>query len=352
MRDLRADKLLLLQAAFASGEQAESARRRWQGCVDFDAIDAESQRAVPQLHLKNTAAASSDSRIQGLYRRAWYSNALLSEQIKPVRDRLAADGVRALAAKQSAVVAKARGCYPLDRFHLLVADDDLEKTMTALRDSGWSSRLPLRRAEAGLRGINFERGEFLLQLSSLPALDNGFWGRIERIESDADRAEVPGNADQLLEAAAPKYIWHQTTLYQRLLETLLVIEHGKQQPDWSTLEHIGAKAGLTLPLADILEYLERDFGVALPNGYLACLRGTLATRPQASEYRLKRQTRSLWQRIRLSILEYRSLKELSVARNEPLSLVDYLKLRWNVSDVKGIVKHVALRFAKPKRDPA
>jgi hypothetical protein len=352
MRDLRADKLLLLQAAFAPPEQAEGAWRRWQGCVDFDAIDAESQRAVPQLHLKNTAAVSADSRIHGLYRRAWYSNTLLFEQIKPVRDRLAADGVRALAAKQTAVVVKARGCYPLDRFHLLVADDDLDKAVSALRDSGWSSRLPLRRAAAGLRGIDFERGEFLLQLGCEPVLDSGFWGRVERIESDADGVEVPGNADQLLEAAAPRYIWHRTSLYQRLLETLLVIEHSKQEPDWSALERISAKAGLTLPLADILEYLARDFGVALPSGCLGRLRDTLVTTAQASEYRLKRQTPSLWQRIRLSGLEYRYLKGLSAARNESLSLVDYLKLRWNVRDVKGIVKHVAARIARPNRDLA
>jgi hypothetical protein len=224
----------------------------------------------------------------------------------------------------------------------------LEKTTGALGDTGWLSQHPSRRAEAALRGITFERNGLLIQLGCEPALDNGFWSRIERVDSDKDVFEVPGNADQLLEAAAPRYTWHRTTLYQRLLETLLVIQHGKQ-PDWSTLAHISAEAGLTLPLADILEFLERDFGVVVPNGYLARLRDTLVTPRQANEYRLKRQARSLWQRIRLSSLEYRSFKGLSVARNESLSLIDYLKLRWNVRDVKGIVKHVASTIARPNR---
>jgi hypothetical protein len=348
MGDLRADKTLLLKAAFARGVQAEHAWGRWQECVPIDDIDAESQRALPQLYLNNAANASAESRVQGLYRRAWYSNTLLLEQIKPLLDRLAADGGRGLAAKQSAVVVKARGCYPLDRFHLLVADGDLEKTMSTLRDAGWVSQHPPRRAEAALRGINFERNGLLIQLCCEPMLDNGFWSRVERVDSDDDVFQVPGNADQLLEAAAPRYTWHRTTLYQRLLETLLVIQHGKQ-PDWSTLARIGAEAGLTLPLADILEFLERDFGVVVPNGYLARLRDALVTPRQANEYRLKRQARSLWQRIRLSSLEYRSFKGLSVARNEPLSLIDYLKLRWDVRDVKGIVKHIASIIARPNR---
>ncbi|MEO8464786.1 MAG: hypothetical protein ABI640_05550 [Gammaproteobacteria bacterium] len=341
MQDLGTDKLLLLQAAFATGAQAETAWRLWQDRVPLDEIDAESQRTVPQLHLNMAADTSVDSRVQGLYRRAWYSNTLLLEQVRPLLDRLKANGVRAVASKQTAAVVKARACYPLDRFHLLVADREVEQTMVTLREMGWVSARPPAFAEAALRGIEFTRSGFLVQLSCAPAQDNGFFSRVERVESDAGMFEVPGHTDQLLEAAAPERMWHYTSMYQRLLETLIAIRFGKQEPDWSAVARIGATAGSTLPLADTLEYLARDFAVALPDGYLAALRHTpLVTPRQEEEYRLKRGAPSLWRRIRLSRLEYRSLKRLSAARNESLSLVEYLKLRWNVSDMKGIVKHV------------
>ncbi len=340
-QDLQTDKLLLLQAAFATGAQAETAWRLWQDRVPIDDIDAESQRTLPQLHLNPAADTSVDSRVQGLYRRAWYSNTLLLEQVRPLLDRLKASGVRAVAAKQTAAVVKTRACYPLDRFHLLVADRELERTMVALREMSWVSARPPRFAEVALRGIEFKRNGFLVQLSCEPALNNEFWSRIERAESDAGEFEVPGQPDQLLEAAAPAYAWHRTSMYQRLLEALIVIRLSEHEPDWSALARIGANAGSTLPLADTLEYLARDFAVVLPAGYLAALRDSLATPRQKGEYRLKRRASSLWQRIRLSSLEYRSLKRWSAARNESLSLVEYLKVRWNVSDVQGIVKHVA-----------
>jgi hypothetical protein len=315
----------------------------------MDDIDAASQRALPQLHVNNAANSSSDSRVQGLYRRAWYSNTLLLEQVKPLLDRLETTGVGALTTKQSAVVVTARGCYPLDRFHLSVGAEDLEKALGAFHDTGWlnQGRHPSGFAEFALRGITFERNRFLAELSCEPLRNGGVRSRAETVKSDATCYEVPGHVDQLLEAAAPRHVWHRTSVYQRLLGTLLVIRYGNGTPDWSLLALTAAEGNLTLPLADALEYLERDLGIELPDGYLAKLRGELVTPRQAREHRLKQEARSLPQRIRLGSLEYRQLKELAAAHNEALSILDYLKLRWDVKELRGILKHLVSTVSRP-----
>ena len=215
--------------------------------------------------------------------------------------------MRFLAARQSAGVVKAPGCYPLDRFHLLIPDRDLDTMLAALRDTGWKKhgQLPPGYAEAALRGLIFEQGRFVVHVACEPA-DGGLWSRVERVETDSSVVEVPGLEDQLFEAAAPTQSWNRISMYQRLLETLLVMQYGNRRPDWPLLAQIAAAAGSTLPLADALEYLERDLGIGLPEGYLAGLR-ELATPHQAEEYRLRRDARSLWRRIRLGSFEYREL---------------------------------------------
>jgi hypothetical protein len=347
MQALQADKCLLLQAAFMAGEQAERAWQLWQNEVQLDDIDVASQRALPQLHM-NTSAAT-DSRVQGLYRRTWYSNTLLLEQIKPLFDRLAASDVRALAGKQSAAVVRARGCYPLECFHALVDESDLRRATHALREAGWVAPPATTLAMAALRGIVFARSGFFVQLACPPYSDAQFWQRVERVESDTGIFEVPGQVDQLLEAAAPRHTWHTTGLYQRLLESLLVVRTCQAEIDWPTLARISAAAELTLPLADVLQHLERDFGMSIPDGYVADLRSRLATPTQMREYRLKLASPSLWQRVRLSALEYRRLKDLSGTQKESFSPIDYLKIRWNVGDIKGIIKHIVAIAARPRR---
>ena len=349
MQNLETDKALLLEAAFTSGERADRAWRRWQDVVRMDDIDAASQRALPQLHIRNGTSASTDPRVQGLHRRAWYSNNLLFEQVKPLLESLRADGVRVLTTRQSALVAKARGCYPLDRFHLAVAGRDFEKTLAALRATGWSSpRRQPRLAEAALRGIDFERGGFLVQLDCDPLQDDAFWARTERIETDGQVLESPGLVDRLHEAAAPRRGWHLVDTYQRLLETLLVLQYTERTPDWTLLARIAAATGSVLPLTDTLEYLERELGVHLPTGYLATLRTTLVTSREAEEYRLRSEPPSIWRRLRLGRLEYLRLKETCAAQTHAVSPLEYLKLRWNVSDVRGIVGHLASKLSAPK----
>jgi hypothetical protein len=350
MQTLDIDKALLLEAAFTSGERAERAWRRWQDVVRMDDIDAASQRALPQFHIRKGAGTSTDPRVQGLHRRAWYSNKLLFEHVKPLLERLRAGGVRVLTTRQSALVVKARDCYPLDRFHLTVAGRDFEKTLAAFRETGWShrSRQP-QLAEAALRGLDFECGRFLVQLDFEPLQNDAFWNRTERIETDGQVFEVPGLVDRLHEAAAPRRGWHRLDMYQRLLETLLVLHYAERMPDWALLARIAAAAGSALPLADVLEYLEHELGVGLPTGYLATLRTAFVTPLAAQEYRLSREASSIWRRLCLGRLEYLRLKETCAAQGRALSRLDYLKLRWNVRDVRGLVGHLASKMIASKR---
>lgn len=347
MQDLQADQRLLLQAAFTTGARADRAWRSWQALVPMNDISPAAQRALPLLHINNAANAASESRVQGIHRRAWYSNILLFDHVKPLLAALAAEGVRSVAAKQTAAVVKSRACYPLDRFHLLVADQSLARTAATLRASGWKTERPAVLAYAALHGLDFAHAGFLIQLSCAPLSNSDFWKRVEHVATNVDAFDTPGAEDQIVEAAAPHSAWHVTSMYQRLLETLTVLHSVKRALDWSLLARISAEAQATLPLADVLDHCERDFALGLPDGYVAQLRALPVTPQQTAEYRLKKRgAYSRWQRVRLSRIEYRHLRRLSAAHAEPFSVVDYLQLRWNVPNFKDVVKHIAASMKK------
>jgi hypothetical protein len=136
---------LLLKASLLKGDDAVAAWRSWAATVDFDSLDAGSQRLLPLLY-KNMVDHDVRHPIiniyKGFYRMTWYKNRLLYHQITNVLRLLESNGISAVLLKGAALATlyyKDWALRPMYDFDMLILQCDALKAVDVLYRAGWAT---------------------------------------------------------------------------------------------------------------------------------------------------------------------------------------------------------------------
>lgn len=136
---------LLLHAVLDEPEDAGVPVRRWLDSVDFEELDAGSQRLLPLLSARLKLLKIDHplgARIKGFFRRAWYLDQRLRAQLRIVRTALAATGVPCILLKGAALGPEVYGhgaFRPADDIDLLIPREDFTRVCALMLQLGWKS---------------------------------------------------------------------------------------------------------------------------------------------------------------------------------------------------------------------
>ena len=90
----------------------------------------------------NLGADVVDARVQGIHRRAWYSNRLLLHAGLPALAALRDAGLNVAVVRESALALAEPASYPLDRLHATVDARSLDPALQVLEARGWTASQP------------------------------------------------------------------------------------------------------------------------------------------------------------------------------------------------------------------
>lgn len=268
---------LLLRAVLGDGSEARGAWEKWIAAVDLDALEAESARLLPQLHLRLHALGiehPEGPRLRGVHRSHWYRNQLLLREVVALQSLLAGHGLRSMG---NDAIALAVGCHgdvgarPLHDARLLAAKSDVPRALRLAGEAGWT--LPGRPPPAPLleaRAVQDLRSPSGLPFGICwrlrdggPALeaDDEIWRHGATVDVDGSALVVLGSEAVLLQicevaaAREPRAAWVADAAALLAGESV----------DWNRMERHCRERGRAADAATALAFLADSFGLPISN---------------------------------------------------------------------------------------
>jgi hypothetical protein len=136
------EQALLLTAALEQGPKSLRAWDAWSAGVDFDGLDAASQRLIPLLYrnLKDQGIEGPlMQRMKGIYRRTWWHNQLLFRRLAEVLAKFEEAEIPSMILKGSPLsltVYEDMGLRPMNDLDIAVPVDALQEVTRILRQLG------------------------------------------------------------------------------------------------------------------------------------------------------------------------------------------------------------------------
>jgi len=288
---------LLLRAALLRGPTALSAWAQWKSTVDFDDIDSESYRLVPQLYCSLRDQAVSDpllGRLRGIYRRTWYQNQLrFHAMARPLR-LLHEAAIPIMLLKGAALILqyyRDYGMRPMADFDVCVPGDRASAAIELLRTEGFTPcgapeeslidaiTNPDRHSElefADAAGHVFDLHWRLFAESIKPDVSAPFWQDSVEMEALGMPMRTLSPADQLLHVCVHGIVrgavGYEVSRVRWVMDVLTIIKTSGDALDWTRLVAQAHRCGFIPPLRAGLEYLRRTFDAPIPDEVLRELR--------------------------------------------------------------------------------
>lgn len=284
-----ASQELLLRACLADDDaSAVAAWQRWCATSDLDAIDEESFRHLPLAWHRLQGKVASDRTYEiakGVYRQAWYRNALLLRTAGEVLDAFAPARIDAMLLKGTSLASR---CYPTPAtrpmvdIDLLVPHARAEDAFATLARAGWRpvKHLPARTLIGYAHAVSFVRDQTNLDLhwnalwpQRTADADRPFWENALRIDHQGRAAWALAPTDELFHAclhgarrSQNAYSWAPLPLVRWITDAIMIAR--RHAIDWARLDALAARFHARLQLRDAFLVL-RHFGFAVPDDVLA-----------------------------------------------------------------------------------
>lgn len=272
---------LLLRAALLQGPAALAAWNTWKSEVDFDRIDSESYRVLPQLYFNLTAHGVSDAlvgRLKGIYRRTWYQNQLRFHAMSRPLRLLHEAGIPTMLLKGAALIRcyyQDYGLRPMSDFDICVPGDRVSRTLEVLEGQGFVPQVPEFSPERHFTdraGLELDVHWQVFPESLAPDASEACWLGSVETELHGTSTRVLNAADQLLHVCvhgivhAP--IWGETSRVRWVMDALATLRDRTTQLDWDRLLAMSRRCRFMPPLRDGLTYLRRTFDAPIPESVL------------------------------------------------------------------------------------
>ncbi len=363
---------LLLCAALLRGRASLAAWDRWKSAVDFDDIDSESYRLVPQLYCNLREQGISDplmGRLKGIYRRTWYQNQLRFHAIaRPLRLLREAEIPVALL-KGAAVIHHYyhdHGMRPMADFDIYIPRERASVAIDLLLRHGCVPRgapeqeladtIAHPRQHAELEFTSGPGHEFDLHWRLFPESprndgEGSIWHDTAEVRALGTSIRVLNPADLLLHILTHGIVRGAVTAelsrVRWVSDALAVLRARDGTPDWQRLCAHANRYGFTLVVRDGLGYLRRTLQADVPESVLR----DLATRPVRFSDRVVHTARTVpperwgtWTATCIGYLDYSwSLPRGIGLFRMVLGLPDYYRRRWRMRSAWALPLAFAFR---------
>ncbi len=300
---------LLLQATLLKEENAVTAWRSWAACVNFDRLDAGSQRLLPLLYKNLT-----DQKVRhpvldvykGFYRMTWYKNRLLCHRITGVLRLLNQHGIAALLLKGAALVSlyyKDWALRPMNDFDLLVEQDQVMKAVELLCRNGWTPvDSPPAESDFQTRhactltdgsGIEFDLHWRIMHESGCNDVDDNFKGSAMRIDFCGVYVSVLSHTDQLFHVLVHGVRWNVIAPLRWVPDAMMVLREAGSKIDWNRLLQEARGRRLVVSLKKSLTYLYDGFAAPIPTDIMATVKRLKPSVTERLEFWMNSRPRGL-----------------------------------------------------------
>jgi len=357
---------LLLKAALLKGEDAITAWRGWAAAVNFDLLDAGSQRLLPLLYRNLTDQNVRHPVIEvykGFYRMTWYKNRLLCHRITNVLRHLDSHGIPALLLKGAALVSlyyKDWALRPMNDFDLLVPQDDALKTIDLLCRSGWRpvDSIPdesdfLTRHACTLidaSGIEFDLHWRIMHESGCNNVDDNFKSSAMRIDFHGVNVSVLSHTDQLFHVLVHGARWNAIAPLRWVPDAMMILREAGLKIDWHRLLHEARSRCLVVSLKKCLTYLHDVFAAPVPVEIMANMERLRPSLTERLEFWMNGRSRGLVRD--LFYLWFTHVRTSGITGSVRLMLrfPSFLRTFWKVPEDKGITGFLIHKMAKKIRN--
>jgi hypothetical protein len=350
MTSVTSDQRLLLKAAFDRAPNGADAWRAWRRARDLDDVTTEQQRLFPRVYA-NLGADIVDARVQGVHRRAWYSNRLLLHAGLPALAALRDAGLKVAVVRESAIVLAEPASHPLDRLHATVAAPSLDDALRVLEARGWTPSLEAGFPRTNVRLLNLTDAKSrALLFVCRPARTDRFWESTQDMVFEGHSTLVAGHAHQLLDVALSLFVSAPEPDFLRVARVAAILRNGPFV-QWELLAEIAAQHRCSLALLELLSTTADVIGEPMPSSCSDTLRSAVTPRERREmRYRLDpaapaRKPMLLW-------ADYRRAAADEADGGGSLGFVEFLRRRWNAGDARQLAVHAlhALRGAPRPTD--
>jgi Uncharacterised nucleotidyltransferase len=347
------EQRLILHAALDGSASALAAWQRWRQGFDFHSLDRGSMRLLPLVY-RNLPPESFDTemgdRLKSLYRHSWSHNQLIFRRAAEAIATLHASRIETLVTKGASLATLAYrdlGVRPMDDVDVLVPIERGRDAIEALMAAGWTPDQldPLARIQVhhSLGFAGKESGSIDLHWFSLwqPANDAPLWKASLPLELGGVRTRAPSPSDQLLLACVHGTPWSPLAPFRWIADAATVIRSAADDLDWSHLVAEAERRRLTVATLAALEYLDEEFGLAVPAAALAQLGAAPAPRHERVAFRAAGKPDSPLRTWRMARDRYRRLCDLDTGAPRPHGFFQFARSFWGLESIWQLPVHAA-----------
>ena len=291
---------LLLRAALLPGPDALESWEQWQSTTALDDAPPGSYRLLPLIarNLERGGTEYADlGRLNGVRRRTWLQNQLLSRAAADVLTVLRDAGIESMLLRGVGLVTdyyRDPGLRPMRNADILVPEGKMGRAAKLLQDAGWKAMHgALSAFTPGFRrlhsSIAFHRSDLEIRihwhvLSCCPSVsaDQWFWSASEATQFHGVETRTLNVSDQFLCACLASLKWTYEPPFWRIADVLTILRISPKLDTHRVLD-FAADHHLELLLRRALENMEGGFGTPIPE---VLLRG-LAASPNSRNDRLE-----------------------------------------------------------------
>jgi hypothetical protein len=276
---------LLLAATVGPEDSASAAFAEWRASHDIAALDDGSTRLLPLLVPRAHLFDADDPAwpvIRGCYRRAFVHGQLVARRAAEAMQRLADEGIPALALKGGALIGYYDGnpaLRPMNDFDALVPRAQAERAIRILQANRWRATMPhaeaLPAAYHSACFVSADDLDFDLHWQALASADDvedtALWNASVPCVVPGQVTRAPCAADLLTIVCAHAAPWSPTPPLRWVADALRIVGENADTFDWPRVVDRAAAWHVTLQLHDTLGYLARRWQLRVPSAVLAAL---------------------------------------------------------------------------------
>jgi len=286
----------LLKAALLDGDIAVRAWKDWAAAVNFDLLDAGSQRLLPLLYWNLTRQNVQHHVLEvykGFYRMAWYKNQLLLHRLNNVLRLFTCRKIPAVLLKGTAMAHlyyKNWALRPMNDFDLLVPQKKVLLAVDLLCENGWSPRLCMpNEADLKIRhavtlvdgsGIDFDLHWRVILEWGMNNFERKMKSEYIEIYLDGRKAYTLSPTDQLFHILIHGARWNAVAPLRWIPDALVMLRQAGTTIDWNKLLREVRERNLIVPFQESIIYLRKVFDAPVPDDVMQAV---TKLRPSAAE---------------------------------------------------------------------
>ncbi len=280
--------MLLLRAALLNGSESRRAASAWfdehspKAGEGFRYLDSASRRLLPLVlrNVKDAIPAQLRNEVRNVHRECWADNQRLFQKLEAVLLRLRAAGVPTLVLKGAALSIlhyRDMAVRPMSDFDILVPEEFGPQLLRQFVEEGW---LPDCVPKSGPRTDYFYRYRHALDLvhpdkgtvdlhwhvlleATYRGADRHFWEGSIPVQVKSVPTLALNPTDQLLHTLLHGFPYNPMPSIRWIADAITILRTGTT--DWDRLLRVAGDLRVTIPCAEALTFLNREFAAGVPD---------------------------------------------------------------------------------------